>query len=155
MNQQSPDTSLARLVKLKSVATRFRLAIERCDRRQLPVCMQGFPAGACGDATLLLGTFLADQGLGTFMYVLGTRTDNEIDGRYTHAWLEGDGIIVDITADQFSEVDERVIVSKFSEWHSTFDRDEPNKADYRIYDRHTVASLGRAYATILTEMERA
>src|ERR1700690_2284647 len=98
MNQLAPDRPAASLVELKNAATKFRLAVERCDPRRLSVCMQKFPVGSCGDATLLLGTFLAEQGLGTFTYVLGGRTDDEIEGRYTHAWLECDGIIVDLTA---------------------------------------------------------
>lgn len=144
-----------RLVLLRAAATRFRSAIERCEPRYLTVTMQSFPIGSCGDATPLLGTFLAQQGLGTFMYVLGERDHNGINGRHSHAWLEDNGIIVDITADQFAEIDQKVIVTAHSEWHATFAREEiQHKADYRIYDMHTVSSLGRAYGAILTELER-
>ena len=89
------------------------------------------------------------------MYVLGERNSDGINGRHSHAWLEADGVIVDITADQFPEVDDKIIVTSHSDWHGTFEREEiKDKADYRIYDPHTVASLGRAYGAILAELER-
>jgi hypothetical protein len=143
-----------RLARLTTLATRFRLAIERCDPSHLTISLQGFPKGGCGDATPLLGTFLQQQGLGTFMYVLGIREGGK--NGHSHAWLEADGVIVDITADQFPEIDQKVIVTTRSDWHATFDREEVgDKADYHIYDERTVAALGRAYRAILAEMERA
>jgi hypothetical protein len=145
-----------RFDQLRAAAMRFRLAIERCDPKQLTICMQDFPAGSCGDATPLLGTYFIEEGLGTFTYVLGERAADNINGRHSHAWLEADGVIVDITADQFVENDQKVIVTGHSDWHATFERDEmqPHAADYRVYDPHTVASLGRAYGAILTKMDR-
>jgi hypothetical protein len=151
------QTEESRLAQLRDAATRFRLAIERCDLKRLTVCMRDFPVGSCGDAMPLLGTYFIEQGLGTFSYVLGERATNDsIDGHRSHAWLEADGIIVDITADQFSEVDQKIIVTRHSAWHAAFERDEalPHAADYRIYDLHTVSSLGQAYGIILGEMER-
>ena len=35
----------------------------------------------------------------------------------THAWLEQDGLVVDITADQFADVDHAVVVGFESAWH--------------------------------------
>jgi len=150
-NAVGPEDRLARLTAL---ATSFRLAIERCDPRHLTISLQGFPKGSCGDAAPLLGTFLEEQGLGTFMYVLGTREGGK--NGHSHAWLEAEGVLVDITADQFPEIDQKVIVTTRSDWHATFEREEVrDKADFRIYDERTVAALERAYAAILAEMERA
>src|SRR6187399_769363 len=93
---------------LREQATRFRAAIERCAREALPTTFDNFPRGSCGDVTPLLGTFLADQGLGAFTYMLGERVGGV---RYqSHAWLEVEGAIVDITADQFGELMEPVMV---------------------------------------------
>jgi hypothetical protein len=118
--------------------------------------MREFPIGACGDAVPLLGTYLAEQGLGSFTYVLGLRAKEGTSRHHSHAWLEsdGDGTIIDITADQFPEIDQKVIVTVRSDWHATFERKEANeKADYRIYDEDTIATLGAAYWAILTKME--
>jgi hypothetical protein len=116
------------------------------------IAFEEFPKGSCGDATLLLGTLLKDRGLGTFTYALGTR--NGKNGRHSHAWLEAGDVVVDITADQFPEIDQRVIVAENSAWHASFQREEEEKpADYRIYDPHTVAVLGSAYSAVLSEFE--
>jgi hypothetical protein len=76
--------------------------------------MDAFPRGACGDSALMLGQYLFESGLGKWQYRSGMR-----DG-YTHAWIDQDGLIVDITADQFDEISEPVIVARRSAWYQTF-----------------------------------
>jgi hypothetical protein len=80
---------------IREAATRFRLAIETTEKSRLSAGFRLFPWGACGDASVLLGKFLKDQGLGDFTLVIGRSADNQ------HAWLEQDNVVVDITADQF------------------------------------------------------
>lgn len=138
-------------------ASCFRAAIERCERKRLTICMQNFPSGSCGDATPLLGTHFIEKGLGTFMCALGSRSDGSPHGHQSHAWLEADDLMVDITADQFPEIDQRVIVTRHSDWHAAFKRDDMlqrHPADFRVYDPRTVSELGRVYSVILAEMER-
>jgi hypothetical protein len=79
---------------------------------------QPFPKGWCQDTSRVLGNLL--QGLGEvgFKLVTGERPANS--GR-THVWLERDGVIVDITADQFTgEISERVMVTTDRSWHDTW-----------------------------------
>ncbi|BBE50944.1 hypothetical protein OYT1_ch1387 [Ferriphaselus amnicola] len=57
---------------------------------------QSFPRGACGNASVLQGEWLGRKGFKGVEYVAG-RSD-EIN---SHAWLVCDGLIIDITADQF------------------------------------------------------
>lgn len=66
-------------------------------------------------ASMLLGEYLRNASLGDFQ----TRTGRRDVGDYSqsHAWLEQDGLLVDITADQFDEIDEPVIVTTDSPWH--------------------------------------
>ena len=135
------------LARIRELAAFFRTAIELCDRKRLPITFKEFPLGSCGDAAILLGTFLKEEGAGTFTYMVGQR--GEGNDRHSHAWLEDDGVIVDITADQFLDMTERVIVTTHSCWHKTFDQEKMHEADYRIFDKHTVATLGNAYKTIL------
>jgi hypothetical protein len=144
-----------RTARLRDCAARFRGAIEECDPKSLTEGMKDFPIGACGDATPLLGTYLTEQGLGTFTYVLGLRAHNGINGSHSHAWLEASGIIVDITADQFPEIVEKVIVSAGSDWHAEFERDgeAEMKADYRVFDEFASARLDRAYQAILAKLK--
>ena len=132
---------------LTRLATRFRDAIVAMDRRDLPT-MEQFPAGACGDAAPLLGQFLLDQGEGEWTYVSGER-----EGAWSHAWIEQDGWIVDITADQFPDMDQPVIVTLDRSWHAQFgplDADHPALID--TYDKRTKATLGAMYEAALGKL---
>jgi hypothetical protein len=135
-----------RLSRLRELASAFRCAIERTDRKKLPVTLQEFPK-ACGETALLLGTFLKNRGMGSFEYVCGWRNG------YSHAWLEADGIIIDITADSFPDQSEQVIVTTCSLWHGGFERrGRPHEADYRLYDRNTVKQCGWAYNIVVEQI---
>lgn len=134
--------------QLAIVARNFRDAIERTPADQLPISLQTFPAGACGDATLLLGHYLKAQGLNAFDYVLGER-----DG-HSHAWLQRGSLIVDITADQFDEVHEPIVVSTDSLWHGSFTTEVLHEADFTIYDAYTAANVGAAYHAIIQHMHQ-
>jgi hypothetical protein len=143
------------LSKLKELAANFRSAIERCDPEKLCPRLRNYPRGSCGDATPLLGTYLIEQGMEPFMYVSGERGDKD-DGTWTsHAWLEGDGVIVDITADQFPEISERVVVTTFSPWHGTFEQNKEHIADYRFYAGQAAGTmLENCYRVIIEELHR-
>lgn len=137
------------------VATRMRSALESSDKAKMPIMLQDFPAGSCGDAALLLAAYLGELGFGEFQYVLASRGDARINTWHSHAWLEGCGLIVDITADQFPNFQERVFVGESSEFHSTFEVEERYVADFRRYDSHTVKEYRRAYAEAMKLIARA
>lgn len=60
-----------------------------------------FPCGCCGDASDLLAEFLLKNGIETY-YVCGTYRDGSFDEIQSHAWIKTeDGMIIDITGDQF------------------------------------------------------
>ncbi|MBD9638475.1 hypothetical protein IB277_19415 [Ensifer sp. ENS07] len=136
--------------ELAKAAGAFRAALENTPRAALPVTLQEFPNGACGDATLLLGTYLKTLGFGTFDYVLGRGEDN--GETYSHAWLRQGNIIIDITADQFPG-QEPLIVTGASPWHDGFEAEVQHEADFHVYDAHTVAMLGAAYAAVMATLE--
>lgn len=103
---------------------------------------------------MLLGAYLAEQGLGAFECVSAERGSKDDDPPtwQSHAWLRQGDILVDITADQFPEVGERVVVSSDLSWHRSFDREVRHPANFRIFDAHTQATLGAAYCRILAAM---
>lgn len=138
-----------RITAIYMEASRFRKALEACDKRSLPITLQGFPRGSCGDAAVLLGTFLQENGFGIFDYVLGERGRQSNNTWHSHAWVRQKQLIVDITADQFDDVDEAVIVTNSSIWHRRFRQKVLHPADYRIYDPYTKATLGNVYRQIL------
>jgi hypothetical protein len=137
--------------RLVQLATAFCDAIERADRPRLGITFESFPCGSCGDASLLLAHFLGEHGFADVTYVLGERGQVNVDWT-SHAWLRVDGFIVDITADQFPDMDQRVIVARDSPWHDTFEIEDEHVGDFTIYDAATVANLGRIYAVIIAAL---
>jgi hypothetical protein len=75
-----------------------------CEMYRCEIDMQGFssfPKNSCQGASLLLGMMLQEnKPLSDVMYVKG----EDYNG-CCHYWLEVDGLIFDITADQFEGID--------------------------------------------------
>jgi hypothetical protein len=136
------------LATLKRHASDFRAAIERAERARLPISFERFPRGSCGDAALLLGTYLLEVKTLEFQYMLGERHYDDSGFPHSHAWLQRGSLIIDITADQFPDKRARVIVSRKSSWHETFRAHSEHVADFRIFDPATVATLEIAYVEI-------
>lgn len=141
------------LEQLRNIAKRFRKALECVPIKERPGGLKEFPSGSCGDATLLLGTYLIELGVEPFDYVLGGRRDPSGEEWTGHAWLEKDGVVVDITADQFPDGPNAIVVLRDSAWHDGFHGKRQNIADYRIYDQNTVAVLGAVYKAIRAELK--
>jgi hypothetical protein len=140
---------LRRLDNLGDLARRFRAALEDCDQTKLPVGLQAFPSGACADASLLLSEYLREKGEGKAEYVSGK------DGNKTNAWLELDGIIIDITGDQFNRSIDPVIVSTNSIWHQRFEDRSRRTVSIDDYDAHTSTLLNAAYRELIHTLEKA
>lgn len=134
--------------KLAQLAGDFRTALLSCKMDKLLISLKGFPLGACGDASYLLAKYLESNGCGPFEYVQGKR---DIDG-YTHAWLEINGVIVDITADQFDGQENTVLVITDRSWHTQFKETERDDADFEKFDNYTVSNLNRSYEIIMEEL---
>lgn len=99
------------------LATSFRLAVEIVvDTGNVPMHIQGFPRGCCGIISELMGDYLNTLGIGEVFYVCGMK-----DGA-SHAWLEVDGLIVDISGDQFSDRP-GIYVDKPDAWYVEWEED--------------------------------
>lgn len=124
-----------KISELAEIARRFRGAILGLESRTLSPGLRTFPKGSCGDASLLLGAYLIESGYGHFDYVVSEgdmRSDRSSAWR-THAWLEREGIVIDITADQFAEFGGDIYVGPSSSFHSQFHVTERGGAHYRRY----------------------
>jgi len=106
-------------------ATSFRNALERCHKSLNVDGFKDFPNNSCGLTSSFLGTFFKDQGFGVFEYFIA-----DVPGG-THAWLQKNDIVIDITADQFDHITDRVIVSNSSIWHQSLDAESQGEADFR------------------------
>lgn len=134
---------------LTKAVAKFRAAIEKSDPATLPtIGLQNFPYGACGDAALLLAKYLQENEYGEFDYMLGDREG------YSHAWLQRESLIIDITADQFDDQETTVIVTEDHSWHSLFNGEPQNIANFSIYEPQSfVYEMERTYSVILRHIE--
>ena len=115
----------------------------------LYITLKDFPNGACGDASYLLAKFLKENGCGNFEYVLGERT---VDF-HSHAWLEKNGVIVDITADQFDDKDCHVLVTTDKSWHNQFEEEDRHVADFERYGGHIALFLQASYHHVISNIQ--
>lgn len=87
--------------ELKKLACQFRKAIEKAtEKGEEGLFFREFPKGQCGNASDLLAQFLIDNGYSSIEYVCGNYDEHSED-KQSHAWLNVDGTVVDITGDQF------------------------------------------------------
>ena len=100
--------------ELRRIVLAFRKRLEAADRSGLHITLHRFPVGSCGVASEILAQVLRKRWPeAKLMLVRGElRRGGEL---WSHAWLELDGITIDITADQFGR--EPVIVARESAWH--------------------------------------
>ncbi|MER5555722.1 hypothetical protein ABT001_29305 [Streptomyces sp. NPDC002793] len=131
-------------------AMRFRRAIE--DAKQAGDLdaphpgFRDFPQGSCGAATVMLCTYLAERGLDGWLYACGKRENPH----ETHAWAEREGLVVDITADQFP-AHGTVYVGPRTPWFDTWEPSYgPPKVDRVAPDDDYLE--GPAYRAILRHL---
>ena len=117
--------------QIRAIAASVRSAILAIPAAERPPVFQNFPRGSCGWASLLLGAILKDKGSLGFLYVCGQRNSSDRSRTISHAWLARESLIVDITADQFKDAPQSVIVSIASEWHRTFELEHIEPSDFR------------------------
>ncbi|ROR28510.1 hypothetical protein EDD66_10492 [Mobilisporobacter senegalensis] len=97
------------------ICLQFRKAIEKTNKNELLISFKNFPLGSCGDTSLILGSYLHSKGYGVYNYICGER------GEQSHAWLEKDGLIIDITSDQFGKENSSVYVGLINDFYSEFE----------------------------------
>lgn len=136
---------------IRYLAIRLRGAIEVSPVSSRPITARNFPNGACGDASLLLGAFLVDHNINGFRYQSG-RNYSDANRPYSHAWLVRDGLVVDITADQFEFGFPSILISQDERWYGEFDLDEPGEADFRAH-HDGFPELARYYASLLRNLD--
>jgi hypothetical protein len=109
------------LATLRDLALNVRAAILIVPVNERPPVFQTFPRGSCGWASLLLGAILVDNQINGFVYVFGERESEWPNQTASHAWLSRDSLVIDITAGQFADAPEPVLVANNSGWHEKFE----------------------------------
>lgn len=150
------ETQRADLIRIKELATSFREALEqlRGSLGRLDLNLDRFPNGCCGNVSPILGTFLTARSCGEFELIEGIRGARGIDFR-SHAWLRQRELVVDITADQFEEIGDTVIVTDHSPWHDGFSQQLGCCGDHRSLGNEALtATMEQVYRAILERIER-
>ena len=107
--------------EVEQAARDFRAAIDAAGPGPWALKHITYPRGACGHAAELLGRYLLERLKITAEYV-NQDAPNCIGGwRHSHAWLEWNGLTIDISGDQFGW--QPVIVTRTPQHHG---RGEPN-----------------------------
>ena len=119
--------------RVRQVAKRVRDAICRILPCDLAPELSNFPRAACGSTVLILNAVIEHELGSSGQYVAGVRSTDE----QSHAWLELDDLIIDLTANQFSDVTESVIVTRDREWHDQFREITRPSARLMEYDPET------------------
>ncbi|MFF3597978.1 hypothetical protein [Kitasatospora indigofera] len=109
--------------QVRAAAKRFRAALVQVkptlDQNEHRLgSLHAFPDGSCSEASGLLAVYLAHTGLGAWEVVSGGTPAGELG---THAWVEQDGLIVDITASQQGWTNPNVWLTSKPGWHDQFD----------------------------------
>ncbi|EKY4113684.1 TPA: hypothetical protein ACGW3M_000976 [Pseudomonas aeruginosa] len=109
----------AQIKAITNIAQNFRSALEAlATQGMLHNDFSDFPSGCCGCSSIALGVHINDK-LG-----LSVEYVNAMRGHQSHGWLEHDGILIDITADQFGDRPP-VYVGPRDDWYSKWEIDEP------------------------------
>ena len=98
--QVSSDKDLVQVLSIE-----FRRAIVEAHKNHkfIGTNLEDFPSGCCFLASVLLAGFLSNYKIYTKISIANSPNNRKYDQRQTHAWLEYENLIIDITADQFDE----------------------------------------------------
>jgi len=81
-------------------------------------------------------------------YVWGMR------GEQSHAWLECGDLIVDITADQFPEIKEKILVTTDRYWHKIFKGQIRSSGNFENFQSYNKIRLTSIYKNILLRISQ-
>ncbi len=108
---------------LVGLAAVCREALERMTPAERGAGFMDFPRGTCGPVTELMGRLVFEATHEAGLYVSGT-AHPDLPSQQSHAWLEVDGLLVDLTHDQFSGTGLVGWVFDSSRWHVMFDSEK-------------------------------
>ncbi len=87
---------------LNELVINFRNAIESAKANgESGYYFSKFPSGQCGTTSDMLAQYLIDNGYGEITYINGTYYGDTPFDTQAHTWLKVNGLVIDITADQF------------------------------------------------------
>jgi len=143
--------------QIYQLAKEFRAALENTPRINLRTTLgcSNFPHACCDDASMLLAAYLSDNGFPGSIRVNGVN-GGESEELKSHIWLLWSDLIIDITADQFTNYGMApVIVSKKTDFHNTFEIEDTEHADFRVKfenDQSWFSNFSSDYKIVLCQL---
>lgn len=137
--------------QLRQLATTFRGAIEE-SKDEFPDSLkrkfESFPKDVCFHASALLAEYFLEKGVPDVYFVVNGRLDG--DPEKSHAWIEIGTVIVDITASQFPDIFENVMIKENRTFHERFWGQQSQAAisDFGNYVPEARENFRKAYAKI-------
>lgn len=134
-------------VRLTQVVSNFRSALKKTvdDGFHFQVSISPrFPCASCGASSLLLASYLEDQGFSGALRIHG-----EFGGDYqelrTHVWLQLGETLIDITGSQFVGYNQpEILIAENSDFLEKFEiNDKVGIADFRV--RYKCGDVLRGY----------
>lgn len=104
-----------KLEEIRQIATEVRQAMEKLlSDKKIKTSSRSFcdfPAGCCGDMSIILSTHFINKGYVHADYICGMHFETH----FSHAWIRIDGICIDITADQFKGENYPSVIVEYEE----------------------------------------
>lgn len=99
---------------IKTIIIKARRIFELHHEQISKTYFGNFPSGSCGSTASIIAEYLINKGIENIEYVCGVRNND------SHAWLEINGMIIDITGDQFVDGVDGVFISSNRDFHDQF-----------------------------------
>ena len=142
--------------KLKILAENVRQTISTVisESEYVDCELQNFPSGSCEVASVITGLYLKKVGIENVSQSVGKRQIHNDINTNNHVWITVDSkYIVDITANQFNDCNEKFIVSEQSEFHNSFKVYDTRPVDFSYLTRCGSEGYGSFYAKVLEKLE--
>lgn len=108
------------LLAIEGLAMAARRGLEAMTPTQRGIGFADFPRGTCGPVSELMGRIVLERTGHLGRYVVGDGHP-ALSSQQSHAWLEVDRLIVDLTYDQFLGTGLSGWVFDASDWHAAFE----------------------------------
>ena len=147
---------------LEELVINFRKAIESAKANGEPgELFRKFPVGQCGHVSDLLAQYLIDKGIRPITYVNGTYCGKCGSVIQAHTWLVVDGLVIDITGDQFKyhkmplTNDVPIYIGPMTRYYQLFDTTHGSNHEHFGLDKQwfNYCELKAWYETILNYIE--
>ncbi len=137
----------SRLRALEAIARAARAGLEATPRAELGIGFEHFPLGTCGPVSELMGRIVLELTGSRGVYVCGL-SHPCLEANQSHAWLEVEGLIVDLTHDQFPSTGVTGYVLDASAWHSQFECEKQalclDPSSWGLYPHRAYAAMKAA-----------